>query len=248
MAFIYNPNLPESEIKLAAVSADAKSMIEALSSEGIGVIKVERNEALFESISSHADLQLIHLTGKDVMFAGKCGNKTADMLSAIGFTVRYTEKELSNKYPGDCLLNAVIINNSIVCNTKAIDKSLCQYAEQRSWNIINVSQGYTKCSTAVVADKVIITADKKIADAMINENIDVLLIKPGYIELEGFDTGFIGGCCGKVSSDILLFNGNLSEHPDYNNITSFARNYGVYIETAGKGALKDFGGIIPLMQ
>ena len=45
--------------------------------------------------------------------------------------------------------------------------------------------------------------------------IDVLLIRPGYIELPGYPYGFIGGTNGNLSKDIIVFSGSLKEHPDY---------------------------------
>ena len=44
------------------------------------------------------------------------------------------------------------------------------------YEIINVKQGYAKCSICVVSDNAIITADKGIAKAAIQNRIDVLEI------------------------------------------------------------------------
>ena len=50
--------------------------------------------------------------------------------------------------------------------------------------------------------------------------INVLLVEPGFVKLRGADTGFIGGASGRVDDEIV-FNGDLSAHPNLKKITAF---------------------------
>ena len=76
--------------------------------------------------------------------------------------------------------------------------------------------------------------------------IDVLKISAGHIMLDGYDYGFIGGCCGKISSGAIAFCGDLKTHPDSDNICGFLGNYGIKAVSLGSGQLYDTGGILPI--
>lgn len=55
----------------------------------------------------------------------------------------------------------------------------------------------------------------------------MLRIRPGYIELAGFDTGFIGGAAFRISERALAFTGRLDSHPDRADIEAFLRSRGI---------------------
>ena len=57
--------------------------------------------------------------------------------------------------------------------------------------------------------------------------MDVLGIRPGFIELEGFDTGFIGGAAFRISERALAFTGQLDSHPDKAKIEAYLRSRGI---------------------
>ncbi len=162
--------------------------------------------------------------------------------------MRETEKGLSGEYPGDCALNSLVTGDRIFGNPKAQDPLITMLAKETGREAVPVKQGYVRCSCAVVGSGAFITADEGIAAAAGERGIDVLKIRPGYIELAGYDTGFIGGCCGLAAPDLLLTAGSIAEHPDYDNIRAFALNYGVYIESLWRGSLEDIGGILPLAE
>ena len=60
--------------------------------------------------------------------------------------------------------------------------------------------------------------------------------------------GFIGGCCGLIDKDLMLFNGNLKSHRNYNEINSFLSNYKIKVLSVGDYPLTDIGGILPLLE
>lgn len=89
------------------------------------------------------------------------------------------------------------------------------------FSFLDVPQGYTRCCCLPVDDASFITADHGIAKALEAVGADVLLIETGHILLPGFDYGFIGGCAGHITPRTIIFNGDLSAHPDFNAITGF---------------------------
>ncbi len=94
-------------------------------------------------------------------------------------------------------------------------------------NFIHVKQGYAKCNICPVTERAFITSDKGIATVCAKFGFDVLLIESGFIQLEGFDTGFIGGASFKISQSEMAFTGSLNLHPSKAQIEAFLNRYGV---------------------
>ena len=111
-------------------------------------------------------------------------------------------------------------------------------------DMIGCRQGYTKCSTVVVDSRSLITADQGIAAACSKaEDLDVLLVQEGHVALEGYDTGFIGGASGRVGDEII-FNGDLSAHPDFQKIKDFIEERGLECKWLPEYPLTDIGTIM----
>jgi len=136
----------------------------------------------------------------------------------------------------------ILVNNASVSrDSLLLDKNIKEFKR-----IIDVNQGYARCSVAVIDKNSVITADEAIARKLSGEGFDVLRIRPGCIELPGYDYGFIGGCCGKLSSDKILFCGNPLNHPDGRLITEFIKSKDIEIITTDESNLFDFGGIVQI--
>ena len=105
-------------------------------------------------------------------------------------------------------------------------------------------QGYTRCSSLVIGDNAVITADKSIAKALKADGAEVLSIQPGHIRLEGFEYGFIGGA-GFFDNGTTYFFGNIKKHPDYERIKVFCAEYNSKIEILNREEqLTDIGGVV----
>jgi hypothetical protein len=140
------------------------------------------------------------------------------------------------------------VGKRLICNPRFTDIVLLEHCASEGIEIINVKQGYAKCSVCVVDENSIITADIGIANAAESVGLSVLRISAGYICLPGHECGFIGGCCGKLAPDIMAFCGDLSTHPDHKSIDAFLRERGVFAESLCRGQLTDIGGMIPLAE
>ena len=108
---------------------------------------------------------------------------------------------------------------------------------------VNVKQGYACCSIVPVDEDSIITYDRGIAKAAEAAGLSVLTIGPGHVELPGYDTGFIGGTSGRVGDEII-FNGDLSAHPDCQAIRQFIEERGLKVRYFSGYPLRDIGSII----
>jgi len=126
--------------------------------------------------------------------------------------------------------------------------------------LVDVPQGYTRCCCLPVDDTSFITSDRGIEKALTAAGADVLLIEKGHIELPGFEYGFIGGCAGHVimppgdtSYDYnghmvptILFNGDLSKHPNFESIIRFINERKIDIAYFEDYPLTDIGSILAL--
>lgn len=241
--FLPIPHCPSGKVTLCAVGAEYTEVHAALRWLGIDVLPIEASEKLSQAVASHADLQLGMLAG-DCIAVGKGEKLLQKQLETFGFAVIESEQTLSNSYPQEAMLDFLALGNCIIGNKEIIEnKHLLNYSQ-----IIHSKQGYAKCNLAVINEHALITSDVSLAKACIAEGFDVLQITPGYIELPGYDTGFLGGCCGLIAPDQLAVCGDLRTHPDYHRISAFLNKHRVSIITLMQGKLKDIGGIIPLKQ
>ncbi len=242
MKFIEKPNLPQGRVSLAAINSSAGESIEKLHSLGIKTLNISANPKLPLPVNSHADLQILHV-GNNKIFS-------YEHLFARGSKKYFQSKIIlqkpGNRYPDDVRLNCTIIDNKIICNIKTVAPEVLEYAYESGLTVINTNQGYARCSICVVDENTIITDDKSIYTAAGKFFNDAQFISKGSIGLNGYNYGFIGGCCGKIDKNKIAFNGAIESHKDYKIIIDcLSRNHVECIEL-NNNPLYDIGGIIPL--
>lgn len=245
MNYIKNPNLPEKSVSTVAISHSAGESIKKLNGMGIKTLIIPDCQSLPEPVKSHADLQMLHMGNNTIfyqdehLFSGESDKK---------FSFHKISEKTGNKYPNDVKLNCAIIGNKIICNEKTISKEILNYAYNNDYIIINVNQGYAKCSVCILNENAIITDDESIYRATQNFLNDAELISKGSIVLKGYNYGFIGGCCGKIDKDKIAFNGRLDSHKDYNKIIDILQRNGIEAVELCNYPLTDIGGILPLIE
>ncbi|KRQ87336.1 hypothetical protein ABG79_00674 [Caloramator mitchellensis] len=246
--FIKTPNLPQGNVSLAAVDGRINSEIEKQFNKlNIRLIKTEKIDT-YDAISYHPDIMLHHIGEDKIVVPPNIPNKLYYELEKEGFKLIIGKKAVGYQYPDDVAYNVARIGKWAVCNKRFTDEILLDELVKSEIDIIDVKQGYSKCSIAIIAQNSVITSDKGIAKKMVQNLLDVLLIQAGFIELKGLNHGFIGGACGFVSQDKLAFYGNLRFHPDESNIRRFMSKYGIYCLELSETNLIDYGTIIPLKE
>lgn len=238
------PNLPQDNVKIVVMSTNNKELVNRVEELGIKVLPSENLSKLLIFEQYHTDLQLLHYN-KDTVFVLKECTSLKENLKKYFPNVIEISKNIEKDYPNNVMLNCVVLNGKLICNTKTIADEVLQMAIKDNLKIINVNQGYTKCSTCIVNENAIITSDKSIYKSCRNE-MDVLLIRQGYIKLSGTDYGFIGGSSFKYNRNTLVFSGNIKLHPDYESIKSFAQNHNVELLSLTENTMIDIGSIIPI--
>lgn len=170
---------------------------------------------LQKPISSHPDMTITPVGDTLVC----CPESFTHYKKFLGNRVIMGQATLSSHYPNDIAYNVLICKNKAFGKKEHIDRVVLQELDKRNIELINVNQGYAKCSSAVFKNGVI-TADDTIFDALVKNNIKALKITSGNIKLEGYDYGFIGGASGVISGKLTFF-GDVTKHPDYLKIKEF---------------------------
>lgn len=243
--FVSKPNLPEGRVTLAAVSGQYPKIIKALEERGIRCITTEPDERLQAPVRSHADMQMFHLNDNRT-FVLKGERSLKAKLEAEGFLIAETEHPPVANYPGDALCNALNLGDKFFGCMGAVDNTLFSIVQEMGLRTIHVSQGYTRCSTAVVNDSSFITMDAGIGAAGKFMGVDIMIIPERRIILEGYDYGFIGGCCGLIDKNVLAFTGRLDSLDFEKPIIDFLDKHNVQAVELTQDPIIDIGGILPL--
>lgn len=230
-------------IKKAVVASKLSGEVASyLENAGFEIVYFRNNPAVDVRVSHHADLSFF-FDGIDTLFVANEMSEYCEQLRKYCKNVVVINKKLKNEYPGDVLLNCVCTGKNFFCNSETVSDEIFDKMKMNGYNIINVKQGYTKCSVVPVSDNAIITDDESVDIECRKAGIDVLKISKGSVELPGFEYGFIGGATGKIAHDKIIFNGDITKHPDYENIEFFLKKYNVNI-VSFSGNLEDIGSII----
>lgn len=218
--------------------------INILQNLNINTIKVPRSSLVYPAIDGHVDIQLNILTNSSnhiIVHKNICTD-FIETLDSLNISHIQSANSLSDKYPGNISLNALITKTHFIHNTKYTDPNLL--SSQSNKKIINVSQGYTKCSVLPISDTAFITSDLGICKSLIHEGFDVLLIPPGDISLPSLDYGFIGGTGGMISSNTLALFGDLNSFKYGDEVKSFLYKHEIEYISLRKGKLIDRGSLL----
>ena len=201
-------------------------------------------QKVYESILCHPDIYFFELDAKTIIHAPSVGGKYLSVLRENGLNLIKGSRDPQGEYPDTALYNALRVSDAVFCNKDCIDETIFDEIKKRNLKIIEVSQGYTRCSVLKVNEKALITADRSIAVGVRKAGIEVLLISPGAVHLPGEKYGFIGGAYGKTRSGKLIFLGDFKLHPDFAAIEKFLFKHSVLYVGAEHLPLYDAGGLI----
>lgn len=147
---------------------------------------------------------------------------------------------LNKSYPYDARYNILCVGAQCFHRLDITDEQILKHTTK---HFVHMNQGYARCSALPVGEHAAITSDQGAAKVMKEQGIEVLLIKEGHIDLQGFKNGFIGGVGGSVGS-LMLIAGQLMSHPDGEQIQAFIMDRGFQIIELFNGPLLDIGSIL----
>ena len=249
-SFVRSPNLPERCAALIYGEKYAGFLEKSLDSLGIESILMPDNPHIDSRLMGHTDLSILHI-GENLMFLAPFlkGSAFSAHLQELGAEIRYPDVAQGASYPHDAQFNLCMIKDRIILNPKTAAESIVDYLTNILENhFVPVRQGYSRCAACVVDGRSIITADRGLAAASEVSDLQVLLIQPGHIQLDGYDYGFIGGASFKIASDKLAFTGHLSNHPDKDRILRFLNDRGIEPVFLSKYPAFDIGTAVPILE
>ncbi|HAE41307.1 MAG TPA: hypothetical protein DCG34_00105 [Clostridiales bacterium] len=211
------------------------------------IIKTRPHPSLMEPVNGHPDMMMMRYDDSTLIVCPEEYEFYHEILQDKGIRLIKGTNRLRSKYPADIPYNALRNYDSIIHHNAYTDNAVVELATEDNLNFVDVKQGYTKCSVLQMENHGIITADKQIAEAAGKLGIDNLVVQSGYVGLNGFDYGFIGGASG-YSQGCLLLTGTIDHHPDHEAIQAFVSAKGVRLIFLSDKPIYDYGTIIILKK
>ena len=154
---------------------------------GLKIIKIPQSKALYNAIDGHVDIQIniLHKENRLILINKHMPDEFKKQLEENNIKYIESSSTLGHKYPENISINALNSKEYFIHNLKYSDDAFKKYIAHKK--IINVKQGYTKCSILPLREKVLITNDPGIYKTLSNDDFHVLLLPYGDIILEGLD-------------------------------------------------------------
>lgn len=221
------------------INTENRAAVDKLKEYGYECIATQKSCNVSKPISLHADVLYLK-TGDKEIYVSDCQKHNIGFLIGLGY--RVSEINLAPGYKTESKLNMIVTEGTVVCNPyTCIEYN--SFGNKKE--IITVKQGYTRCSTIVLSDNNFITEDEGIYKNLTASDKNCLLIEKGYVFLEGYDYGFIGGASVFLEREnTLLFFGDITLHKDYKKINDFCNKSKIKIDYIVSAKLQDIGGAI----
>lgn len=204
-------------------------------------IEIPPLEKLAKPLVGHPDLQ-IFIHDNRLFYHPEIPVKFLRQIEKYIDVIKCSEK-LTDSYPGDISYNIACSGNVAFHKIDRTAEKIKIYFKDKDINLVEVSQGYSRCSTVIVDSNHIITADKGIHNAALLNNVESLLVSPGHVELPGYKYGFLGGASG-MTGNTVFFTGSIDHHPDKEIIINFIESAGKSICFLSENKIVDLGSIL----
>ena len=225
---------------------------EYIQSLGYEIIENGFNLNTYDEISSHVDIY--YLKVGDVVFSAP------EKKGLLPFNTVSCTTPIGSKYPEDIPYNVCVVGNNALHNFKYTDNIVKFYLERHEYNLINVEQGYTNCSTVVLDNNTCITSDIGVARALMDAGVDTLFVTEPDIKLKrrlstifkdqsrmSFENsdmqGFIGGAMAVLGDTVVVF-GDINNLVNANKIKRFVEKKGLKLHSFEGLDVVDYGGVL----
>ena len=223
---------------------------ETLKSLGYELIELEKNENVYEEISSHVDIFCTKIKEKLIVEKSQY-NLIKTQIEECNSTIEIIQGEsmVTKKYPYDISYNVCIVGNKAIHNFEYTDKEILEILKNENFELINVNQGYSNCSIVVINENSVITQDLGIYNKLKKYGLDILFLDDDldikllnnnqYSEMKGF----IGGAISQIGNNIFV-SGDLNKIDKENRIRSFIESKKLNIIDFKDLDVIDYGGIL----
>ncbi len=221
---------------------------EYLKSLGYRLINIKTNKNVYDEISSHVDIFCCKIKDKIIVEPSVYSylkEEKNDLKNVI-----CGKNIVSSKYPLDVLYNVCCIGEKVIHNFNHTDKKILEIIQKENLKKIQINQGYSNCSIAIIDEKSVIVTDKIISKKLTENDFDVLLLEENLdIKLLKNDgkyskmKGFIGGCIARIENKIIIF-GDISKIDRDNKIQKFIQSRNLELVSFKGLDVIDYGGVL----
>jgi len=208
---------------------------------GLHVLRMPQTDRICGPVSAHPDIQ-VFIHGKKAFVHPGIDISFLNQLESF-CSIITCNTELYPDYPRDIVYNIAYTGSFAIHSLNRTEPAILDYLNSRCAKLVDTRQGYSKCSTLIVDETSIITADISIDKSARAAGMDSLLISPGHVDLPGYNYGFIGGAAGRFM-DMVLFTGSIDGHPDRDSIHEFIESRGLKVKVLSKLKVLDTGSIL----
>lgn len=242
------PYLPISKPKYVIIDYRANDdVLRTIKKLNIEIIKTIKCSELQDPVVGHPDMVLHPITNRKIIVAPNVFHYYKEVFAKKDIKIIKGEKFLCRNYPDNIAYNIARIGEYAFHNFKYTDPVVKYYFEKEKLNLININQGYSKCSTAIIDNKAIITSDYAIHNRALEIKLNSLFINSYFVELKGYNHGFIGGAVSRIEKNAILFTGAIDDTNSFFRINKFLNSLGFSTIIASKKIITDLGTIIPIL-
>ncbi len=243
---LQKPFIPSGKVKTVLIDRyTPRDIVESLNEMEIKIcFTAETNTD--DSVSTHPDMQFLYLGNGKAVTWDLFYEYYVKLLKETGIEIIKAKQSFTFKYPENTALNCVICGDYLIHNHKFTDITILD--ECKNLTKLNVSQSYSKCSTAITGTSSIITEDSVIYETAVQNRFEACHIGRGDILLKGYDYGFIGGASGLIDKNRIAFTGNMRYHKSFETIEYFCNKQKIEMIFLSKEKPIDIGSIIPLTE
>lgn len=223
---------------------------------GYTLIQMPESTNTYMEISSHVDIFCTKIKDK-IIFENNLYNilKNKEQYCDIlkNSNVIQGSSNVQSEYPNDVKYNICTIGNKAIHYFKYTDSLVYKYIEKYKFEKININQGYSKCSIAVIDDNSCIVTDKSIYNQLNKYGVEVLLLnnphkiyllnKKEYSKMNGF----IGGTIVRVDNKIIVF-GDIKYTNNEEEIKKFVYSRGFELVDFKGYDLIDYGSVVEFRE
>lgn len=228
----------------------SETELNRLLSFGFNLIPSDKVPTLYEAVDGHPDLQFLRIQDKIIAYKD-LEDKKRTLLQNLGATVILGRSSLTLPYPKNISYNALLAPDIFMHKLEATDPvvldEIHQLKKSKEISLVNVRQGYSRCSCAYVGSNSYITEDIVMAEKLLSLGKQVFYQKHSNVYLQDFDFGFIGGAISLIpmlGENIVFISGSLDSYFYGKELKAFLAQRNIRYECIGEGKLMDRGTII----
>ena len=212
----------------------------------IEIIKTDKIKVLDDRIDDHPDMAVHFIDYNNIIVYKDCYDYYVKKLKNYNINILPSNNNLGKTYPNDIYLNISRSGKYYFYKKNYIDEVVNKYLDIDNIGI-DVKQGYSKCSSMIIKENTVITSDLHLHKKYISLGLKSYLLPPNEIELPGYNTGFIGGTCGNIGKDEILFYGNFKKYLYYEDLKKILEKEKIDFYYPKTGSFIDRGSILGIL-